>query len=58
VLVQDGNLIERNLRRERLRREDVAEEMRMQGIGAFDEVRWGILESNGKFSFVKADSSG
>jgi uncharacterized membrane protein YcaP (DUF421 family) len=55
VLIEDGKLIERNLRRERLLPEDVATEMRMEGIGSFSEVRWGILESNGKFSFVKND---
>jgi len=58
VLIDDGRLIERNLKRERLRPEDVAEEMRIEGIGSYDEVRWGILESNGQFSFVKKDSSG
>jgi uncharacterized membrane protein YcaP (DUF421 family) len=57
VLIDDGRLIERNLKRERLRPEDVAEEMRIDGIGSFDEVRWGILESNGQFSFVKKSSA-
>jgi len=57
VILEDGELIERNLRRQRLRPEDVAEEMRLQGIGNFTEVRWGILESNGSFSFVKNDDS-
>ena len=55
VLIEDGSLIERNLKRERLRAEDVAEEMRIEGIGSFAEVRWGILESNGSFSFIKND---
>lgn len=55
VLIEDGRLLDANLRRQRLRPEDVAEEMRVQGIAAFSEVRWGILESNGKFSFVKRD---
>jgi uncharacterized membrane protein YcaP (DUF421 family) len=57
VIIEDGKLIERNLRRERLRPEDVAEEMRIEGIGKFADVRWGILESNGQFSFIKNDSS-
>src|SRR5690242_7041685 len=56
VIIQDGKLIERNLRRERLRPEDVAEEMRIEGIGSFADVRWGILESNGQFSFIKNQS--
>jgi uncharacterized membrane protein YcaP (DUF421 family) len=53
VLIQDGRLVDANLRRERLRPEDVAEEMRVQGIGHFSDVQWAILESNGKFSFIK-----
>jgi len=57
VLIEDGKLIERNLRRQRLRADAVAEEMRMQGIGNFTNVRWGILESNGNFSFIKNDDS-
>ena len=55
VLIEDGKLLERNLRRQRLRPEDVAEEMRLQGIGNFTDVRWGIVESNGGFSFIKND---
>jgi uncharacterized membrane protein YcaP (DUF421 family) len=56
VLIESGKLIERNLRRERLRPEDVAEQMRQEGIGNFAEVRWGILESNGQFSFIKNEN--
>jgi uncharacterized membrane protein YcaP (DUF421 family) len=56
VLIEDGKLIERNLRRERLRPEDVAEEMRMEGIASFGDVRWAILESNGSFSFIKNET--
>jgi uncharacterized membrane protein YcaP (DUF421 family) len=56
VLIEDGKLIDRNLRRQRLRPEDVAEELRLEGIGSFSDVRWGILESNGSFSFIKNDS--
>jgi uncharacterized membrane protein YcaP (DUF421 family) len=53
VLVQDGKLIEKNLHRERMTADDVAEEMRMNEIASFDEVGWAILESNGTMSFVK-----
>jgi len=53
IVIQDGKLIENVMRRERLHEDDVAEEMRMQQIGSFDEVAWGILESNGQLSFVK-----
>jgi uncharacterized membrane protein YcaP (DUF421 family) len=53
VIVQDGRVIERNLRRERMTPDDVAVEMRMQQIASFDEVQWAILENNGQMSFVK-----
>lgn len=53
VVVQDGKLIEHNLNRERMTADEVAEEMRMQQIGSFDEVAWAILESNGSISFIQ-----
>jgi uncharacterized membrane protein YcaP (DUF421 family) len=52
VIVQDGKLIDRNLKRERLTEDEVAEEMRAQQIGSVDNVAWGILESNGTMSFI------
>jgi uncharacterized membrane protein YcaP (DUF421 family) len=53
VVIQDGTVLQNNLKRERLTEDDVAEEMRMQQIGSFDEVQWAILETNGQISFVK-----
>jgi uncharacterized membrane protein YcaP (DUF421 family) len=53
IVIQDGRLIERNLERERMTPEDVAEELRTQQIGSFDEVAWAILEPNGAMSFIK-----
>ncbi len=53
VIVQDGKVLEQNLRRERMTPDEIAEEMRMQQIASFDEVRWGILENNGQITFVK-----
>jgi uncharacterized membrane protein YcaP (DUF421 family) len=53
VVLQDGKVIDRNLRRERMTSEDLAEEMRLQQIGSFDEVEWAILEPSGSISFVK-----
>ena len=53
VVIRDGKLIEGNLKRERLTDDEVAEEMRVQQIGTFDEVQWAILETNGQISFVK-----
>jgi uncharacterized membrane protein YcaP (DUF421 family) len=53
VLIEDGKLIEQNLKRERLDEDEVAAEMRLQQIGTFDEVAWAILETNGSMSFIK-----
>ena len=56
VVIQDGKLIEQNLNRERMTEDEVAEEMRLQQIGSFDEVAWGIIESNGSISFIQKSS--
>jgi uncharacterized membrane protein YcaP (DUF421 family) len=53
VVVQDGRAIERNLKRERLTLDDIAESARLQGIGSLDQVAWGVLETSGTISFIK-----
>jgi uncharacterized membrane protein YcaP (DUF421 family) len=52
ILVQDGHVIERNLRRERLTRGDLEEELRGQQILSVDDVRWAILEKEGTISVI------
>ena len=52
IIVQDGKLIEKNLRRERMTAEEVAAEARQQQIASLDEVRWAVLEGNGRISFI------
>jgi uncharacterized membrane protein YcaP (DUF421 family) len=52
VVMQDGKILEQNLRRERITLEDLAEEMRGQQIADFGDVKWAVLESNGKISFI------
>ena len=52
VLVEDGKIIDRNLRRERMTPEEVAAEARLQQIPSLDGVRWAVLESNGRISFI------
>ena len=53
VIVQDGEPIERNLRQNRLTTEEVAAELRQeQGLPSLDQVKWAILESNGRISFI------
>jgi uncharacterized membrane protein YcaP (DUF421 family) len=53
VIIQDGKPIARNMKRERLTEDEVAEEMRQQQIASIDEVQSGILESDGNMSFIE-----
>ena len=52
VIVQDGHVIERNLRRDRITLDEVQEQARQQQIGSLDDVAWAVLEPNGKISFL------
>ena len=53
LLMADGRVIERNLRRERVTREELSAEARLQQIGSLDDVRYAVLETNGRISFLK-----
>jgi uncharacterized membrane protein YcaP (DUF421 family) len=53
IVVQDGDVIESNLRKERMTVDELLAEARQQQIASLDEVRWAVLESNGKVSFIK-----
>jgi uncharacterized membrane protein YcaP (DUF421 family) len=55
VLVEHGRVIERNLRRERMTREELAAEARLQQIADFDRVRLAVLETSGRVSFILED---
>jgi uncharacterized membrane protein YcaP (DUF421 family) len=56
IVVQDGKVIERNLKRERLTVEEVAEEARKQQIAHLSEIRFAVLETSGQLSFIKNSS--
>jgi len=52
VVIDDGKVIERNVRRERLTVGELAAAARGQGIPSLDQVRWGVLETSGSISFI------
>jgi uncharacterized membrane protein YcaP (DUF421 family) len=52
ILVEDGEPIERNLRRERLTRGDLEEEARRQQVSSLGDIRWAILERDGSISVI------
>ena len=53
IVVQDGDVIDANLRKERMTVDELLAEARQQQIGSLDDIRWAVLESNGKVSFIK-----
>lgn len=62
VVIRDGVLLRENLRRDRITQGEVESEMRLAGIADMHDVAWGILEPQGKISFIekhgpKSDSS-
>jgi uncharacterized membrane protein YcaP (DUF421 family) len=56
VIVQDGKCLDRNTSRERIRKEEVLEAARKNGIGSLDEIEWGILETSGEMTFIQKSS--
>lgn len=56
VIVQDGKPIEKNMRRERLTLEELAEEARKQSIAHIEDVQWAVIETSGAISFIKKNS--
>jgi uncharacterized membrane protein YcaP (DUF421 family) len=52
MLIHDGVVIADTLRRERMTIEDLQEAARGQGIERLSDVRVGILETDGKLSFI------
>ena len=55
IVVRDGHIVDEALRIERVPMDEVLEEARREGIADLREVRLGILETDGKFSFIKKD---
>jgi uncharacterized membrane protein YcaP (DUF421 family) len=55
IVVQDGKVIEKNAKRERLTVGEIAEEARKQQIASLAEIRWAVLETSGVITFVKKD---
>ena len=52
VLVIDGKTIEANLRRERITMDDLLEEARQQQLDSLENVRFAVLETSGRISFL------
>ena len=53
ILVEEGRPIERNMRTERLTIRDVMQEARAQKIASLDDIKWAVLESTGRITFIE-----
>jgi uncharacterized membrane protein YcaP (DUF421 family) len=57
ILVEDGKVIEKNVRKERITPEEIAAEARLQQIDSLEKVKWAVLESGGRISFIAKSSA-
>ncbi len=55
LLVAEGEPLMKNLRRERVTLDEIHAEARQQSIGSLSQVRYAVLETNGKISFITRD---
>jgi uncharacterized membrane protein YcaP (DUF421 family) len=53
IVVQEGEPIMANLKRERLTVEEILAEARHEQIDSLDKIRWAVLETSGKLSFIE-----
>lgn len=56
VIVKSGEPMWDRLEKERMTIEDLREAARLQGFGELGQIEWGILETDGQFSFVPKSS--
>ena len=57
IVVEDGQPIDRNLRRNRITLDELAAAAREHGYASLDPIQWAVLETNGRISFVRKASS-
>jgi len=53
VIIREGTMLHRVMEIERLTQEEVADAAREQGIEDLRQIRLGVLEADGSFSFVR-----
>jgi len=58
VVIQNGELLEQNLQRQRITKEELAAQGRLQQIAALKDVQWAIIEKGGQISFIPKAGKG
>ena len=54
IVIRDGRILDEALRTERIPVDELVEEARREGITDLRELRLAIVETDGKFSFIKS----
>ena len=54
LLVRHGRMVDRNMRRQLITREEIEAKMRAEGLESFDQIKAMYLEGDGAFSVIKA----
>ena len=57
VLLFDGNLYTSNLNKERVSADEVLQVARESGLETLDQVKWAILQSDGKIAIVPKEAA-
>ena len=52
IVVERGRVIEKNLKRERISREELAALLRAQQIASVEDVEWAVLETSGHVTVI------
>lgn len=52
-LIRDGHVLEGNMKREMLTRDELLSKLREQGVESPEEVKWAYMESDGQVSLRK-----
>jgi uncharacterized membrane protein YcaP (DUF421 family) len=58
VLVQDGHLVPSAMHRERVSPEEILAEMHKVGLERLNQVKWAVLETDGRISFIPWQAAG
>jgi uncharacterized membrane protein YcaP (DUF421 family) len=58
LLIKDGDMIKRNMRKEFITEDELSSELRQQGVEDACDVKAAWLEGNGEISVIRKDKEG
>jgi uncharacterized membrane protein YcaP (DUF421 family) len=56
ILIEDGHVLDKNLRRARIAMDELAEEARLSQVTSLRDIAWAVLETSGKISIIPKQS--